>query len=552
MQLGVTQNGVIINDVELPKWAKSPKDFLKKNRKALESEYCTKYLPNWIDLIFGEKSRGIKAQEAMNIFHPTSYLSPKDLEAMSSEEQKKQAELQATEFGICPDQLFCAPHPSRHDTNIDTATLLNKGLDRGLDVDFFDVNNGDDNGDSKDWELLSSHDAVNYRSNSYEEKEGKESSQSINDDNEIARKNVNNSLFESNESGWSSITEVLEDQNHSEATATNINITDESKFVEAFYSKRIPLSGSGDSNRNSDDTSLRNGTFGRNEDKKSILKQFGLSTTSSEDSFGKSKPSSMTYRNREEGDWDLKSIVSSQIHSDIVSGCHISLGQKKSNITTASLDGSLMVHILPTSLSEQKTGRIGFTSHMADSTKNGQDDNRGKRFHNFRSHTSSDPLACLATVDYCIQNQSSSKNIVERGQVVFVGGHDDVIFAYGINSACGLASVYSHRDAITGLDVVPFNRNTTSQTADSYILISGSWDATVKLWSVSISRGENVEISKEPLAELFDAEASVSDVAGLTIDSNLELTPGNKIKLFVAAGCTDGSLTIWMWNDQGM
>lgn len=117
MQLGVTQNGIIINDVELPKWAKSPKDFLKKNRKALESDYCSRYLPNWIDLIFGDKSRGDKAKECMNIFHPTSYLSPKDLEEMESDEQRKQAELQATEFGICPDQLFCAPHPQKNDSD---------------------------------------------------------------------------------------------------------------------------------------------------------------------------------------------------------------------------------------------------------------------------------------------------------------------------------------------------------------------------------------------------------------------------------------------------
>lgn len=96
LQLGITQNGHIIDDVELPKWAKSPKDFVKKNRQALESDYCTKYLPSWIDLIFGVKARGEQALEANNLFHPTSYVSPIEYQRMAGAE-KFQAELQATE-----------------------------------------------------------------------------------------------------------------------------------------------------------------------------------------------------------------------------------------------------------------------------------------------------------------------------------------------------------------------------------------------------------------------------------------------------------------------
>lgn len=164
LQLGVTQNGIVINDVELPKWAKSPKDFLKKNRKALESDFCSKHLPHWIDLIFGEKSRGSKAEEAMNIFHPTSYLTPKDLEEMDSDQQKVQAELQATEFGICPDQLFVASHPHKNGSIVDAATLFHPDLDRGLDIDFNENNNGDEKNENKDWEILSSGWATNNTS----------------------------------------------------------------------------------------------------------------------------------------------------------------------------------------------------------------------------------------------------------------------------------------------------------------------------------------------------------------------------------------------------
>jgi hypothetical protein len=61
----------------------------------------------------------------------------------------------------------------------------------------------------------------------------------------------------------------------------------------------------------------------------------------------------------------------------------------------------------------------------------------------YRIHTASDPLACLSLTDDGY-----------GGKLVFTGGHDDVVLAYGINSACAVASVYSHRDAVTGLDVI--------------------------------------------------------------------------------------------------
>ena len=44
------------------------------------------------------------------MFHPILYLTPSVLEAMESEEERKMAELQANEFGICPDQLFGKEH----------------------------------------------------------------------------------------------------------------------------------------------------------------------------------------------------------------------------------------------------------------------------------------------------------------------------------------------------------------------------------------------------------------------------------------------------------
>lgn len=52
--LGVLQNTrERVDDVILPPWAKSPEDFIAIHRRALESEYVSQNLHNWIDLIFG-------------------------------------------------------------------------------------------------------------------------------------------------------------------------------------------------------------------------------------------------------------------------------------------------------------------------------------------------------------------------------------------------------------------------------------------------------------------------------------------------------------------
>ena len=113
LQLGNLQTGERVDDVLLPSYAKSAKDFLRKNRAALESDYCSANLPKWIDLIFGITSRGSRAKNARNLFHPMSYLGPADLDALSSNDDKHRAELQATEFGIVPDKLFRKEHPGK-------------------------------------------------------------------------------------------------------------------------------------------------------------------------------------------------------------------------------------------------------------------------------------------------------------------------------------------------------------------------------------------------------------------------------------------------------
>eukprot|EP00814_Leptocylindrus_danicus_P022848 CAMPEP_0116003358 /NCGR_PEP_ID=MMETSP0321-20121206/10_1 /TAXON_ID=163516 /ORGANISM="Leptocylindrus danicus var. danicus, Strain B650" /LENGTH=410 /DNA_ID=CAMNT_0003471555 /DNA_START=734 /DNA_END=1962 /DNA_ORIENTATION=- len=111
LPLGNTQLGDRVHDCRLPPWAKSPRDFIRKNRKALESTICSRNLPHWIDLIFGVNSRGENARRHNNLFHKAAYLRPEDLQMMESDDERAHAELHAMEFGIVPDLLFTANHP---------------------------------------------------------------------------------------------------------------------------------------------------------------------------------------------------------------------------------------------------------------------------------------------------------------------------------------------------------------------------------------------------------------------------------------------------------
>lgn len=48
-----------VGDVILPPWAKgSAREFIRKHREALESDFVSDNLHHWIDLIFGYKQRG--------------------------------------------------------------------------------------------------------------------------------------------------------------------------------------------------------------------------------------------------------------------------------------------------------------------------------------------------------------------------------------------------------------------------------------------------------------------------------------------------------------
>ncbi|XP_047545229.1 protein FAN-like [Vanessa atalanta] len=110
IDFGERHNGSKVDNVSLPPWAVSPKDFVNKLREALESEYVSRHLHLWIDLIFGYKQRGEEAVRAFNVFHHVCYEGSVDLECIYDMNDRHALEVQIMEFGQVPKQLFTKPH----------------------------------------------------------------------------------------------------------------------------------------------------------------------------------------------------------------------------------------------------------------------------------------------------------------------------------------------------------------------------------------------------------------------------------------------------------
>ncbi|XP_018427338.1 PREDICTED: LOW QUALITY PROTEIN: neurobeachin-like protein 2 [Nanorana parkeri] len=102
-----------VDDVVLPRWASSREDLIYKHRKALESEYVSEHLHEWIDLVFGYKQRGEAAVEALNVFYYCTYEGVVDLDAIADETERKALEGIISNFGQTPCQLLKEPHPAR-------------------------------------------------------------------------------------------------------------------------------------------------------------------------------------------------------------------------------------------------------------------------------------------------------------------------------------------------------------------------------------------------------------------------------------------------------
>ncbi|XP_031427880.1 neurobeachin a isoform X9 [Clupea harengus] len=111
--MGVRDDRALVCDVDLPAWAKKPEDFVRINRMALESEFVSCQLHQWIDLIFGYKQRGPEAVRALNVFHYLSYEGSITMDTITDPQLRETMEVQIQTFGQVPSQLLIEPHPPR-------------------------------------------------------------------------------------------------------------------------------------------------------------------------------------------------------------------------------------------------------------------------------------------------------------------------------------------------------------------------------------------------------------------------------------------------------
>ncbi|XP_055603286.1 protein FAN-like [Uranotaenia lowii] len=114
INFGQRFDGSPVNHVTLPKWAGgSPEKFVQLQRQALESDYVSANLHHWIDLIFGYKQRGEEALKADNLFYYLCYEGSVDLDQIKDLAARHALEVQISEFGQIPKQLFRTPHVSK-------------------------------------------------------------------------------------------------------------------------------------------------------------------------------------------------------------------------------------------------------------------------------------------------------------------------------------------------------------------------------------------------------------------------------------------------------
>jgi hypothetical protein len=115
LNLGKLMDGKTVDDTVLPKWALSARHFIEKHREALESPYVSIHLHEWIDLIFGPRSRPPLAQLTDNQFHPWFYDTALTPDVLENPQMVSVVREYTACFGMIPLQLFDSTPPSRTD-----------------------------------------------------------------------------------------------------------------------------------------------------------------------------------------------------------------------------------------------------------------------------------------------------------------------------------------------------------------------------------------------------------------------------------------------------
>jgi hypothetical protein len=100
-------DGIPVNDVQLPYWARDEFNYILTNRLFLESEFVSYKLNEWVDLIFGYKQKGKEAITAMNLFCKYTYEDEIDIEDIQNTNPDiYNAYIAKIDFGQTPSQIL--------------------------------------------------------------------------------------------------------------------------------------------------------------------------------------------------------------------------------------------------------------------------------------------------------------------------------------------------------------------------------------------------------------------------------------------------------------
>ena len=108
LNMGSLENGEKVNNILVP-CLDNPFEFVKTMKAILESDEISNVIQNWIDLIFGSKSKGKEAENAKNLFTEESYQESLDITKV----EDKEATLRKVEFGLIPSQVMSKDCPKR-------------------------------------------------------------------------------------------------------------------------------------------------------------------------------------------------------------------------------------------------------------------------------------------------------------------------------------------------------------------------------------------------------------------------------------------------------
>ncbi|BBN03886.1 factor associated with neutral sphingomyelinase activation [Marchantia polymorpha subsp. ruderalis] len=498
LNLGVRQNGTAVGDVVLPPWAKSPDDFIEKHRQALESEHVSMHVHQWIDLIFGYKQRGEAALAADNLFHHLTYEGAVDLEKIDDPTQRAGIEAQINEFGQAPRQLFTSFHPARFQRskrrNL-TISLANNphGSDEnsgGLSPNFLSrimaLASSPNVDPIEDMEFCS-RDSIPGTPSQVSELSVLTSPDSVG----FGKAEFTRTLSLKSSVEWGSDESTSDVQDVDELKMASLTEREESFADSALYGERPPAAiQKADENAEAfrsltlsegPDVSLEDTTVGI------TIPVQGFSNF--EENF-KTKgvlPWFQMFRQR------LSEPQSLKLHRGPVNALTLSADNASESLTMYSVgkDGFIKVY----SISE------GFQV-------------RATKLGNL-------PLAAVALA-------ASS----DAYPTVLAGSYDDCVYAYSVDYGRALGKIRVHDDTVSCVEVAG---------TGNLRMITGSWDATVKVWSIEEGRGgwaasfSSVSGNTErvPDCEIFEHEVAVWS---LDVSENGHLA---------VSGAEDGTVKAW-------